>query len=53
VEFRRALKEALETSRGVAVTKGILKYTTTDHWGHDASARVMLVVANGTWKLTD
>jgi branched-chain amino acid transport system substrate-binding protein len=53
VEFRRALKEALETSRGVAVTKGILKYTTTDHWGHDSSARVMLVVANGTWKLTD
>jgi branched-chain amino acid transport system substrate-binding protein len=53
VEFRRALKEALETSPGIPVTKGIVKYTAKDHWGHDPNARVILVVSNGTWKLVD
>lgn len=53
VEFRLALKEAMENSDGVPVSKGILKYTAKDHWGHDASARVILVVENGNWKLSN
>jgi branched-chain amino acid transport system substrate-binding protein len=53
LQFRRALKEALETSPGIPVTKGIVKYTVKDHWGHDTNARAMLAVSNGTWKLVD
>lgn len=50
-EFRLALKDALENSGGIAVTKGIVRYTATDHWGHGPDARVMLVVQGGQWKL--
>lgn len=50
-EFREALKEALENSGGIAVTKGVIKYTPTDHWGHNANARVMLAAHAGQWKL--
>lgn len=49
-EFREALKTAIEATR-TTVTKGVLAYTPTDHWGHDSSARVMLTVADGKWKL--
>jgi branched-chain amino acid transport system substrate-binding protein len=50
-EFRNALKEALENTGGTVVTKGIMKYTATDHWGHNANARAMLVAQGGQWKL--
>ncbi len=50
-EFRQALKEALETSGGIVVTKGVMKYSATDHWGHNANARAMLAVQAGQWKL--
>lgn len=50
-EFRNALKEALENSGSIVVTKGLIKYTPTDHWGHNANARVMLAAQGGQWKL--
>jgi len=50
-EFRNALKEALENSGGIVVTKGVLKYTATDHWGHNVHARTMLAAQGGQWKL--
>ncbi|MET0809148.1 MAG: ABC transporter substrate-binding protein [Pseudoxanthomonas sp.] len=49
--FRLALKNALESTGGVTVTKGVLNYTATDHWGHGPDARVMLTNQNGQWKL--
>src|SRR5258706_7786254 len=48
-EFRVALKDALENSAGIPVTKGSVKYTSADHWGHGPDARVMLVVQGGQW----
>jgi branched-chain amino acid transport system substrate-binding protein len=50
-EFRAALKEALETSEGVPVTKGVIKYTPTNHWGHGPDARVIITPQNGQWTL--
>ena len=50
-EFRRALKNAIESMNDISVTKGELKYSATDHWGRGPSARVMVTVANGKWAL--
>jgi len=50
-EFRAALRDAIENSGGVTVTKGVLNYSATNHWGHGANARTMLVVQDGQWKL--
>lgn len=49
--FRDALKSAIENAGGIPVTKGVLRYTAQDHWGHGPSARAMLVVEQGDWKL--
>lgn len=50
-EFRQALRDAVENVGDVVTTKGILKYSPTDHWGRTAESRTMLVVTNGEWKL--
>ncbi len=50
-QFRAALRDAIENSGGVTVTKGVLKYSATNHWGHGPNARTMLVVQDGQWKL--
>lgn len=50
-EFRVALKDALETVGGIPTSKGTLKYSRADHWGHGPDARVMLVLQSGDWKL--
>jgi len=50
-EFRAALKDALESMPGLAVTHGVLDYTATDHWGFRADTGVVMKVVNGEWKL--
>jgi len=50
-EFRAALRDALETGKGVATTQGEIRYTPADHFGFPDSARVMLTVQNGQWKM--
>jgi branched-chain amino acid transport system substrate-binding protein len=50
-EFRAALKEALESAKGLAVTHGVLDYTPTDHWGFRPDTGVVMKVVNGEWKL--
>ncbi|MES2069496.1 MAG: ABC transporter substrate-binding protein [Pseudomonadota bacterium] len=49
--FRTALKDALESTNGVAITQGLIKYTAKDHFGLQDSARVLLTIDNGNWKL--
>lgn len=49
--FRAAVKEALETTSGIPITQGLLRYTPTDHFGLDDKARVMLTIEKGNWKL--
>ncbi|MGO4303298.1 ABC transporter substrate-binding protein [Cupriavidus sp. RAF12] len=50
-EFRKALKDALESERNIVVSHGVLNYTAQDHFGFDARGRVMLTIDNGNWKL--
>jgi len=48
-EFRRALRDALETTRGLADTNGVVNMSPTDHLGLDQRARVMVEIRNGKW----
>ena len=50
-EFRRALREALEQTKGLEVTNGAVNMSKTDHLGLDARARVMVQIQNGKWVL--
>jgi len=46
-EFRAALRDALESTRGLIVPNGVLNISKTDHQGFDERARVMGVVKDG------
>lgn len=50
VEFRIALRQALETAGNIAITQGVMHYTPTDHFGLGSDARMMLTIQNGDWK---
>ncbi|TSE36090.1 Leu/Ile/Val-binding protein [Tepidimonas fonticaldi] len=50
VEFRVALRDALENVKNVAGAHGIFNMSPTDHLGLDQRARVMVKIENGTWK---
>src|SRR5438876_7888542 len=52
-EFRRALRDALEETKGLAVTNGAVNMSKTDHLGLDSRARVMVRIQNGKWVLQD
>ncbi|MEH0166273.1 ABC transporter substrate-binding protein [Roseateles microcysteis] len=52
-EFRAALKEALENSKGVTITQGVIRYSAKDHWGLEDNARVLLTIDKGDWKLAN
>ena len=47
VEFRRALRDALEATRNLEVSNGAVNMSKTDHLGLDARARVMVQIQNG------
>ncbi|HEY2023079.1 ABC transporter substrate-binding protein [Paraburkholderia sp.] len=48
-QFRRALRDALESTRGLADTNGVVDMSATDHLGLDQRARVMVEISNGKW----
>jgi len=51
VEFRRALRDALEATKGLDVSNGSVTMSKTDHLGLDSRARVMVQIQNGKWVL--
>lgn len=51
VEFRRALRDAIEASKNLPAAHGIFNISANDHQGYDQRARVMVTVENNTWKL--
>jgi branched-chain amino acid transport system substrate-binding protein len=51
LEFRRALRDALENVHDVIGTHGVYNMTEKDHSGLDDRARVLVVVKNGDWRL--
>ena len=50
-EFRAALREALENTKDLVVSHGIVNMGPTDHLGLDQRSRVMVQVVDGKWKL--
>jgi len=50
-EFKTALRDALENTKDLAVSHGIVNTNAKDHLGLDQRSRVMVQVANGKWKL--
>ena len=50
VEFRAALRDALEQVKELPGAHGIFTMSTTDHLGLDQRARVMVKIENGAWK---
>lgn len=50
-EFRTALRDALEGLSGVTYVNGVVTMSPTDHVGQNETARVMVTVENGGWKL--
>src|SRR5450631_3318149 len=51
VEFRRALRDAIEATKNLEVSNGAVNMSKTDHLGLDSRARVMVQVQNGKWVL--
>ena len=51
VEFRRALRDALESTHELAGTQGVYSMTPDDHSGFDERGRELIQVKNGTWTL--
>jgi len=50
-EFRKALRDALETAREVVGAQGVFTMSPQNHNGMDRRARVMMVVKGGKWVL--
>jgi len=50
-EFRRALRDALESTKEFGVTNGVVNMSKTDHLGLDSRARVMVQIKDGKWVL--
>jgi branched-chain amino acid transport system substrate-binding protein len=50
-EFRAALRDAIEGTKGVAGPNGVYNMTPTDHLGLDERSRVLTQIVGGTWKL--
>ncbi len=51
VEFREALREALENVRNVVAAEAVYNMTPDDHSGSDQRGMVTVQVVNGAWKL--
>ncbi|RAR67062.1 amino acid/amide ABC transporter substrate-binding protein (HAAT family) [Paraburkholderia unamae] len=47
--FRHALRDALEATRGLQDTNGVVNMSATDHLGLDARARVMVEIRDDKW----
>lgn len=50
VEFRAALRDALESVKELAGAHGVFNMSATDHLGLDQRARVMVKIEGGAWK---
>lgn len=49
--FRRALREAIEETKNLEVSNGVVNFSKTDYLGLDSRARVMVQIQNGKWVL--
>jgi len=52
-EFRKALRDAIETSRDLVLTQGVYTMSPTDHNGADKRSQVMVRIDNGKWRYAE
>ena len=50
-EFRKALRDALETTKELVATQGVYTMTPEDHSGFDERGRELITVKDGNWQL--
>jgi branched-chain amino acid transport system substrate-binding protein len=50
-EFRKALRDALESTRNLTAAHGVFNMSPQDHLGFDQRSRVMVKIEGGNWKL--
>ncbi len=50
-EFRTALRDALETSKDMITSQGVVTMTATDHAGYDHRGRALITVKDGKFAL--
>ncbi len=50
LEFRKALRDAIESTQGLVVPQGVINMSKQDHVGLDQRARVMAKIENNRWK---
>ncbi|WP_051340906.1 ABC transporter substrate-binding protein [Azospirillum halopraeferens] len=50
-EFRKALRDALETAGEIPASQGVYAFSANDHFGLDHRGYVLLTVEKGAWKL--
>ena len=50
-EFRKALRDAIESTKNLTATHGVFNMSPQDHLGFDQRARVMVKIEGGGWKL--
>lgn len=50
-EFRQALRESLESMKPVALTNGMLQFSSSDHWGFKPDAAIVARIVGGEWRL--
>ncbi|HJW24858.1 MAG TPA: ABC transporter substrate-binding protein [Rhodocyclaceae bacterium] len=50
-EFRKALRDALESVKNLPAAHGVFNMSTQDHLGFDQRARLMVKIEGGAWKL--
>jgi len=50
-EFRKALRDAIEKTQGLAGSHGLFNMSDKDHLGLDQRARVMVKIVDGKWTL--
>ncbi len=51
VEFRQALRDALESEKEIVISHGVLNFSPTDHSGFDARGVVMLKIEAGRFQV--
>lgn len=51
VEFRRALRDAIESTRDLVGTQAVFNLSPTDHSGGDQRGQVLVQIKDGKWKL--
>lgn len=49
--FRAALRDAIEATKDLAVTHGVMSMSATDHTGFDERARVLITVQGDGWTI--